>query len=102
MPVSKLIRICFTFYKSFLPASAVITICCLSLFWKYGISILTSVLWLKLLTQALVYQYINRVKWAEYHYYHNLGLSKRRLWIVTLVADFVILVILLIQLSYLR
>src|SRR4028118_1274432 len=93
----KTIRLIWTFYRSFLIASIVITACCLSLFWKYGFNIFVVLFWFKIVTLALTYYFINSYKSKEYYYYLNLGVSKAFLWVATLTFDFAVFLFLIIQ-----
>ena len=93
----KTIRLIGTFYRSFLFASIVITVCCLSLFWKYGFSIFEVLFWIKISTLGLTYYFINSYKSKEYYYYLNLGVSKVLLWTATLTFDFGLFLFLIIQ-----
>lgn len=92
------IRLIITFYKSFVLAAVFITACCWFLFWEYGYPIFAAVCWLKVATMGIIYWYINSYKQAEYYYYLNLGISKRMLWIVILLFDFLLFILLLTQL----
>lgn len=94
----KTIRIIFTFYRSFLLASLLITGACLVLFWEYGMSIFAVLFWLKLGTMAAIFWFINSYKSKEYYYYRNLGISKTVLWTTTLVFDFALFLFLIVQL----
>ncbi|MET0394241.1 MAG: hypothetical protein ABW019_13935 [Chitinophagaceae bacterium] len=98
----KTIRLTWTFYKSFLFFSLVITTCCLSIFWKYGFSVFFMLFWLKLITLGLTYYFINQYKSREYYYYRNLGVSKSLLWAVTLLFDFALFIFALIQVNRFR
>jgi len=93
----KTIKLIWTFYKSFLLASSVITVCCLSLFLKYGFSIFGGLLWFKITTLGLIFYFINGYKSKEYYYYQNLGVSKFLLWATTLIFDFALFIFLIIQ-----
>lgn len=102
MAVFKTIRLIWTFYKSFLLASLVITACCLSLFWTYGFSIFVAIFWFKIFTLALTYYFINSYKSKEYYYYFNLGVSKTLLWVVTLGFDLALFLFLIKQIYQLK
>jgi len=94
----KTIRLIFTFYRSFLLASVLITGCCLVLFWEYGLSIFVAIFWLKIATLAIIFYFINTYKHREYYYYQNLGISKVLLWSTTLIFDFALFIFLVVQL----
>lgn len=90
MQQQKNLRLIFTFYRSFWFATSIITIACISIFWKYGILTFKTLFWLKIITLAIVYFFINKHKAKEIYYYQNLGVSKTLLWSSTLIFDFTI------------
>lgn len=98
MPLLKRLRLIFTFYRSFLLASVLITGCCLVLFWEYGMSIFNVLVWLKFITMGIIGWFINNYKSKEYYYYQNAGIAKGILWVVTLVFDFSLFLFLMVQL----
>jgi hypothetical protein len=97
MHLIKKIRLIWTFYKSFILASTLITISCLSAFWNYGFSIFAGIFWLKIATLGLTYYFINGYKRNEFYYYQNLGVSKGLLWASTLIFDFALFLFLIIE-----
>ena len=101
-PLRLTIRIIIGFYRSFFIAAALITICCASLFWQYGYSIFAAIFWLKLASLAIIYWFINNYKRKEFYYYYNLGISKRVLWMATLLFDFLLFILLITQLNKFR
>jgi hypothetical protein len=90
-------RLIWTFYRSFFFTSLVVDVCCIHFFLKYGYSVFNALFWFKLITLGLIFYYVNDYKKKEFFYYQNLGLSKQRLWIITLTFDFILFLILLIQ-----
>ena len=86
----KILNLILTFYRSFFLATSLITIACISIFWKYGISTFSTLFWFKIITLAIVYYFIRTTKTKEFYYYQNLGVSKVLLWTSTLTFDFVI------------
>ena len=102
MRLTATIRLIARFYRSFIVAAALITACCMVIFFEYGYSVFMAVFWLKAGTMAILYRYINRYKQQEYYYYYNLGISKKLLWITTLSFDFILFIILLTQTYKLR
>ncbi len=98
----KIIRLVWTFYKSFLLASIVITSCCLIIFRTYGVSSFFALFWFKASTLALTYYFINSYKKNEYYYYQNLGVSKALLWTVTVTFDFALFLFLLVQIYHFK
>ena len=98
----KTIRLILTFYRSYFLATSLITISCISIFWKYGISTFTVLFWFKIITLTLVYYFIKAFKAKEFLYYQNLGVSKFLLWISTLTFDFIIFLVSIIATYKLR
>lgn len=81
------LRLLFTFYRSFAFFSFLITFSCLSILYTWGISTVVVLFWFKMVTEFLIFYYINNFR-KEYYYYHkNLGLSKRKMWISTIILD---------------
>lgn len=74
-----------TFYRSFVLASIVITICCIKLLWDYDFMIFGILFWFKVATLGIVFYFINSYK--SNHYYQNLGVSRTVLWAATLSFD---------------
>ena len=70
-------RLIWTFYRSFIFLSTLITVCCIVLFREYGVSIFIALFWLKISSLTIIYYFINYYKRNEYYYYFNLGLSKK-------------------------
>jgi len=94
-----LLRLIITFYKSFAVMSLAITFACLYLINLYGskaLLILQALIWLKISTLGLIFYYIQNFKKEDFYYYKNLGLTKKKLWISTLVFDFALFILLLI------
>jgi uncharacterized protein with PQ loop repeat len=98
----KKVRLLWTFYKSFFPASFIITLLCLKIFWNNGLQSFSFIFWFKLCTLWLIYYYIKEYKKHEFYYYQNLGISKARLWTITLTLDFAIFLVLLEQVYRLK
>ena len=97
MHLFKTIRLIWTFYKSFLFVSLLITTCCLCLFAKFGFKIFIGLFWLKIATMALTWFFINSYKSKEYYYFQNLGISKALLWTTTFIFDFTLFIFLITQ-----
>ena len=98
----KTIRIIFTFYKTYLLASVLVTVACLGLFWEYGMPIFAAIFWLKLVSLAIIFWFINSYKNKEYYYYQNLGISRVLLWGTTLLFDIALFIFLVRQLYALK
>ena len=96
MKLFKKTKLVWSFYKSYLFASIIITVSCLILFHEYGFGIFTTLFWFKIATLAVTFRYINSYKSKEYYYYQNLGLSRMLLWTTTLILDVIVFIILII------
>lgn len=96
MQLSKVVRLVWTFYRGFMPVSLIITGSCIWIFWRGGYSVFAVLFWYKVITTALIYCFINSYKKREYYYYQNLGLSKRKLWALSLAFDFSLFILLII------
>src|SRR6266404_7973776 len=97
MNLLKIIRLVWTFYKSFLFVSLLVTAACTGLFWEYGISIFVTLFWFKVATLGVTYYFINSYKDREYYYFRNLGISKTLLWVSTITFDLLLFVLLIFQ-----
>lgn len=97
MGFQKFVRLVWTFYKSYIFSSVIITLCCLFLFREYGLDSFKAVFWFKIATLGVTYYFINSYKKNEFYYYQNLGVSKLMLWVTSLSFDFIFFVFLIIQ-----
>jgi len=102
MRILKTIRLIWTFYRSFFLLSLLLTTCSLILFWEYGLGIFAELFWLKIVTLAITFYFINSNKNKEYYYYQNLGLSKGLIWATSVIFDFVLFIFLIILIYKLR
>ncbi len=93
MQLLKKIKIIFTFYRSFFIASNTITVCCIFIFLKNGISVYFPLFWFKIVTLGLIYYFLRSYKSKEIYYYQNLGISKIILWASTLAIDFLMFIV---------
>ena len=98
----RLFRIIFTFYKSFIVASSIISIACLSSLFINGLKTLSAILLFKFFTLGIIILYINLYKKKEFYYYQNLGLPKTHLWIYALGLDLLLFVSLIILLIWVK
>jgi hypothetical protein len=89
------IRLIFTFYKSFAFASLLITMACVSIIYKSGISAFTVLFWFKIVTLGLIFAYLHSFKKDVYYYFINLGLTRKHLWVASLSFDFLLFLILI-------
>ncbi len=95
MRLLKKIKLIWMFYCSFIFSSMLITFCCLALFWRNGFRSFAGIFWLKIITLALTFYFINSYKSKEFYYYQNLGISKNILWLTTLLFDFTLFLFLI-------
>jgi len=65
------------------------TIVCAQSYTATGISGLIPLTWLKLGTTGLCLYFINYSKRRELYYYYNLGISKKKLFAIATLADFI-------------
>jgi|694.fasta_scaffold30205_5 hypothetical protein len=95
----KNINITCTFYRNFILLSLIITAICLRAFWLFQFKIFFAIFWFKIVTLAITYYFIDVYKRKEYYYYQNLGISKLKLWTITLGFDFALFISLIILVS---
>ncbi|RXK86753.1 hypothetical protein [Filimonas effusa] len=88
----KTARLAMTFYRSFVFAPLLITIFAISCFLSYGFRVFAAILWLKILTNAVIWYQVREFKKKELYYYRNLGVSEKKLWVIVFVFDFSVLV----------
>lgn len=100
MTIARTTRLILTFYSGFAIASCGITVAAGGLFAAYGLSMIAALFWLKVITNAVLWYFINQLKRKEYYYYHNLGLSKKVLWGSALTIDFSLFFLTLIALYH--
>jgi len=98
----KKLRLLITFYKSFAYASIAITLT--PLYWAYtrGFVLFMPLLWVKIITSAMIFYLVYSFKKEEFYYYKNLGIAKKYLWIGTFSIDFMIFLILTISAFIIR
>jgi hypothetical protein len=93
MRLLRTIKLILTFYRSFFIASTAITVCCIWIIQKNGISTFSPVFWFKIATLGLIYYFVSNYKAKEIYYYQNLGVSKIILWSSTLAFDFAVFIV---------
>ncbi len=91
----KTIRLLLTFYRSYFITTFFLTCCCIKLYLQLGMVYFTALFWFKIITLALIYYAVNANEHHELYYYQNLGVSKRLLWISTLMFDFILFLVLI-------
>lgn len=89
----KFIRLIFTFYKSFVLVNLIITLSCLDIAHRWGVSTFTALFWFKIVTLAIIYYFVKDIKKNEFYYYKNLGITKKKLWISTFSFDFILFLV---------
>jgi hypothetical protein len=92
----KIIKFILTFYRNYFIATTAITICCIWIFHKNGISSFFPLFWFKIVTLGLIYFFIKKYKEKEIYYYQNLGVSQIILWSSTVTFDLVLFIVSLI------
>lgn len=94
----KKIHLIVYFYKSFAIASILISVflCYLVNLWERNGSVISILIFFKLITLAIIYYFINYSHKDQFIFYKNLGLSKKNLWTVTIGFDFIIYLIMII------
>jgi len=85
-----------SFYKSIAFANIVITLATLSIIFIHGINPFLYIFWFKIFTLFIVLYANDTYKKNEYFYYLNFGVSKKSLWISSVIIDTFIFIILLI------
>ncbi|HVZ97022.1 MAG TPA: hypothetical protein VG847_09120 [Chitinophagaceae bacterium] len=83
----KKIRLIFTFYRSFFPASFAITTACLWIFFHNGMASFMIVFWFKIITLGGIYYFSKQYKAKEFYYYRNVGISSGLLRAGTLCCE---------------
>jgi hypothetical protein len=90
MKYLKTTKLIWTFYKSFLLLSLIITAFCIKVFWMFEFRSFFGIFWCKVITLGITYYFINANKSKEYYYYQNLGITKAMLWTTTIAFDFIL------------
>jgi hypothetical protein len=93
------LRLIFTFYRNFIWVSVFINLACGFFLWKNGMGAYSALFWLKLFSLGVSIYFTNEYKKEEYFYFYNFGLSKKILWITTIILDIFLFFALMI-LSY--
>lgn len=96
------LKLLFTFYRSHFLADTVITILCLSTFYKWGLVAFQAIFWLKIISYGIIYYFTDALYKNQYYYYQNLGLRKSLLWAVTVSMDFIVFIALIIFIYNIR
>lgn len=86
------ISLCALFARDFAPASLLLTLTCAWLAFKLGAGVFAPLFYFKLASAAAVFFLVDKYRREQYAYYHNLGLSKARLWAPVLAADFLMFI----------
>lgn len=78
----------FTFAKRTAPALLVVDRAFLQLVWLYGTSIVFILVWAKIISNALLFYLVRKLRPTEAFYYRNLGLTATRIWLALFEVDF--------------
>lgn len=98
----KTLRSILTFYKSFALASILITLVSVGIVYSSGskgVFMIQGFFWFKIFSLGAIFYITNNYKKDEYYYYKNLGLSKRMLWVPTLLFDLILFLFLIITIA---
>ncbi len=76
-----------TFSRSFVPAVLVMDILCAHLVWTYGGGSIQAAVFLKLVSDGVIFYLLRTFRSSTFYYYRNLGLSLRVLWTSVLLCD---------------
>ena len=85
--MSRIIRSIFTFYKSFITLSMLISFISLAVIANSEFKLFIIMFWFKIAVTAIIVYFINDNKRKEFYYYQNLGISKTILWVSTISLD---------------
>ena len=96
------IRIVITFYSSYFIASFIVSLACASMVFTAGLSAMSGVMLIKTVSLVIIYFFISAYKRPEFYYYQNLGFSKKRIWALSILADLLLFILLLILISFVR
>jgi len=96
------IRIVFTFYSSYFIAGLIISLACASIVLSTGLTAMSGVLLIKTVSLVIIYFFISAYKHQEFYYYQNLGFSKKRIWVFSIIADLILFIMLMIIISFIR
>ena len=96
------IRIVLTFYSSYYITSLIISLACASIVLSAGLTAMSGVLLIKTLSLVIIYFFISAYKRQEFYYYQNLGFSKKRIWVFSIMADVMLFFMLMIIISFIR
>lgn len=100
--VSRKIRLLFTFYLYYIWVSLFINLACAFFLWKNGIGAYPALFWFKIFTMGSSFYLIKDYRKQIYFYFYNFGLSKKALWIFSLVFDLLLFFALMILAYNLR
>lgn len=75
------------FYRYYALLSIGLTLVCGWFIYLHGMGALSSLVWFKAITLGMTVYLVNEFKKADYYYFKNLGINRKRLWSVTLSWD---------------
>src|SRR5437868_6531516 len=90
------------FYKTFAPATLIISACCCGVFYLNGVETLFSIVLIKGFGGAIIYYAVGILRSRKLVFYYNLHYPPWQLWVAALGIDVLILAFLLIIMQILR
>jgi len=95
--LAKKLQLIWIFYKGFSVVHMSINLVALVMVWNTGFSLLSFLLWLKIISSGTIFYFIHQYKQKEYYYFQNLGLSRVFIWVSISGFDFFLFVLLILQ-----
>jgi hypothetical protein len=92
----------FTFYRNFFLLSIFISLGLAYPFWKFDTGFPASLILFKLISFWLIYYFLSAFKKKEWYYFRNLGYTIRRLFLISFCLDFLLFVLFLYLVTFLR
>lgn len=87
------------FYLSFAPAPLLVTLTSAYLYYKSGSETLVSLIWLKLLTDFIIWFFVKTMSEKKLYYYYNLNISRAKLWLTAFLVDLLVLIVLFLLIT---
>lgn len=88
-------RLSLEFYRNFAAATIGISLACACILYIKGPGVLAALFWIKVFTNVTMAWIVKKFKANEFYYFHNLGIPKISLWLISLIVDTLIVVLLL-------
>ncbi|MCL3781985.1 hypothetical protein EMN47_16485 [Prolixibacteraceae bacterium JC049] len=89
-------RIIISFYQLFFWTSFFISLSCGFVIYTWGIATFSALFWFKITTMGAVGYYMKNAKSSLFYYFKNLGISKKKLWIVASLIDILLFTLIVI------